>query len=186
MKYEVKKYYEESCNPARFEIYKDGTAIIWINDFLKDEYNDCQWEFWVNHELAHIKLNTINELICDNFAIQSLFCKYKNSLKDCVEAVLSLDIPEVRKNNIVIAALTLDARAGNKEAEKELRNFKKFSKMRRGRADGDEENVVDDVVDDVPTNRVRRKQRGISINDYTISFEAIGILLFCVVYWFKK
>ncbi|GHU85346.1 hypothetical protein FACS1894153_0380 [Bacteroidia bacterium] len=106
-------------NPASINL---GTGIITINKDVWQQFSDVQKKLIYLHELAHYRLNTVDdEIACDKWAIEQYAGSEKKSLRKAVNAYASLldkdYIPEERKRHILISCLTIDhEKFGNKQA----------------------------------------------------------------------
>lgn len=119
------KYVEKGMgkNPASVNL---DTRVIRANAPLFKTYTPLQKSVVVLHEKGHVHYDTVdNEELADRYALEMLAGSEPQSLRKSVDALLSVladcDVPESRKQAIIVSALRIDAeRFGNEHARQLL------------------------------------------------------------------
>lgn len=107
-------------NPARCEV---ATGVIEINKFIWQFLTPEQREFVLAHEKGHYERQTFDEVQADQYALEKLKLRKKNSLWNYVKSVraISHDDP-LRCRNAERNALQVAADNGSKEAKQLLQS----------------------------------------------------------------
>ena len=120
------------------------TGVISVNTDVFNKLTSFQKRFTLLHEIAHFRLQTLDEQAADDYALEKIFETEPYSLKQAVTFLCEVpNITEERLEHIYIRALELDAAKGNETAKQELERImnRHSRKPKIGYFDGDPEEV---------------------------------------------
>jgi len=112
---------ENPGNPARCEV---ATGRIEVNSDAFRVLPDYQREYVLEHEKGHYYRQTYDEVAADNYALQQLALKKKNSLWNYVKSVRNISHDDPRRVHAAeMSALRIAAQEGSADAQRLLLEY---------------------------------------------------------------
>lgn len=109
MELQLRKYFKAENCPAYIVRDADGEkACIYVNEYMKNNFDEVQWHFWVLHEVGHFALNTDDEYQADEYALKAIFNLFPLSLKKSLTAVQKLNLDNDRVERLFEVAKKID------------------------------------------------------------------------------
>ena len=190
------------------------TGDIEVNTSVWDTYTPFQQAFILYHEMGHYRLRTDDETLADRYALQQLYARYPQSLKQSLGTLARLHIPDSRMEALYRECLLLDAEHNNNaRAQLELikiqktkkHNIMKPSKLKEVKINYADGTVVEEptseVVDtqeqkvDAIINKMYQREmsqggdfgfeRRLNFKHHLQTLLTLTVLLFCIAIWRK-
>ena len=171
------------------------TGVIDKNRDVLKKYTAFEWEFIINHEKGHYKLQTDSESEADRYALRQMCGKGKRSLKRSLDLLWKMRIiDEKRFTDLYLEALKIDAqRNGNELAKNEIKHILKLENMLpkiRTNSVFMPLNGGDDFLTSIKEkfpirDKSERLSRGFELSGNFISFETAVLVFIALLLIFK-